>query len=408
MKTKIRLSAVVEVILLTAMPALAADLAVGPGKTYPRIEQALRSVPGNKGDRVALSGKGYDYSGRGSIPRAIFQFNRGADGCVLDGFELSGAHNDSHNGAGVRINQANHVIVRNCEVHDNDMGIMSNGDGTDKTARDQWIESCLIRSNGNLADPGYNHNLYLGGTSVTLYGCEIHSSLTGHNVKSRAHQTTVIACYIHDSCNRELDLVDAKGDTDRPGSDAWLIGNVIVKAGNCRGNRAMIHFGGDGGNEHDSTLRLINNTIVTPYVSPVVQLSAAKAKVEFVNNILSDASGRQDGQRLMDVGKTAKDAVSGSCNWLSAGFAVGIEGLKLDKTHVAAGDNPPFADPAKGDYRLTKPYKATVSAGLPVEKSLPRLQDWLPQYKSPLQVIHRSDPNKPALGACEYVVSSKP
>jgi hypothetical protein len=41
MKTKIRLSAVVEVILLAAMPALAADLAVGPGKTYPRIKQAL-------------------------------------------------------------------------------------------------------------------------------------------------------------------------------------------------------------------------------------------------------------------------------------------------------------------------------------------------------------------------------
>ena len=133
---------------------------------------------------------------RAACPRAIIQFNKGADGCVLEGFELSGAHNESFNGAGVRINQANDVTIRDCAIHDNDMGIMSNGDGTDATGKNQLIESCLIYSNGNAKHSGYNHNLYLGGTSVRIVACEIHSSLTGHNLKSRAHLTIVLNCYI--------------------------------------------------------------------------------------------------------------------------------------------------------------------------------------------------------------------
>ena len=66
----------------------------------------------------------------------------------------------------MRINQANHVAVRKCSIHDNDMGIMSNGDGSLATAVDQRIEECRIWRNGDPAEPGHNHNLYLGGTSV--------------------------------------------------------------------------------------------------------------------------------------------------------------------------------------------------------------------------------------------------
>ncbi len=197
---------------------------------YVRQERlTFRAVPAEGSRWVKVDGSGFDYSGRGSTPRAIFQFNAGTDHCVLEGFELCGAHNDSHNGAGVRINQANHVIVRNCSIHDNDMGIMSNGDGSPERGVNQLIEFCEIHHNGDPADPGYNHNLYLGGTSVTLRFCEVHSSLTGHNVKSRAHHNRVEYCYVHDSANREFDLVDA-ADTARPDSHAVLLGNIIVKA----------------------------------------------------------------------------------------------------------------------------------------------------------------------------------
>jgi hypothetical protein len=416
-----------------------AELHVGPGKAFARIEEALAKAQsgdailvhpreGGKpyekpalyvtrpritirsavpsGQRVVLDGTGFDYSGRGSTPRAIAQFNRGADGCTIEGFELVNAHNDSCNGAGVRINQANSVTVRDCVIRGNDMGIMSNGDGTDSTAVDQLIEDCLIHSNGNPKHAGYNHNLYLGGTSVTLRGCEVHSSLTGHNVKSRAHRTLVLACYVHDSANREFDLVDGKGDTTAPGSDAVLAGNIIVKSPRCPGNRAVIHFGQDGGNEHDGTLWLAHNTIVTPFVSPVVTLSASKARAQLLNNIIWDGGAGPAGQKLADAAKTTdrKEAVQGRTNWLSPGFGGDLGALGLAQTFVAKpGQVPPFADPAKRDYRLTRADSSVVNAGDPLPPQLFKLIGGkLPEYRPPLGARPRAEEGKPDLGAWEY------
>lgn len=369
-------------------PASAATLEVGPGKTFSRIEDAnakaqpgdiilvypreggrpyeqtavyvrqknltFRAVP-DKGSRwVAISGKNFDYSGVGSTPRAIFQFNLGTDNITLEGFELTGAHNSSHNGAGVRINQANHIKIRHCTIHHNDMGIMSNGDGSPAMAVDQRIEYCEIHHNGDQSEPGYNHNLYLGGASVVLRFCEIHSSLTGHNVKSRAHYTRVEYCSIYDSANREFDLVDA-AETVRPESHAVLLGNIVVKSPQCQGNRAVIHFGQDGGKEHDGMLYLAFNTIVTPFSSPVVDLSAPKAKAGFIGNLISDGGSRQNNQAL--VGNRAGallQNVRGSYNWFSGGFGSNNETQLDPATNVfQRADFPLFINSAKHDYHLT-------------------------------------------------------
>ena len=419
-------------------PSFAADLRVGPGKSFARIEDALtnarsgdtiliypsaagkaysrtavyvakdhitfKGIPAAKGGRVAIDGTDYDYSGEGRIPRAIFQFNRGADGCVLEGMELSGAHNESHNGAGVRINQANDVVIRECNIHDNDMGIMSNGDGTDQTGVNQLIESCLIHSNGSLKEPGFNHNLYLGGTSVRLIACEVHSSLTGHNVKSRAHRTEVLYCFIHDSANREFDLVDAQGDTTAPNSDAFLVGNIIVKAKNGEGNHSVIQFGADVGHEHDGTVYVDHNTIVTPYISPVVALSAPKAKVCFTRNIVWDAGSGQKGQKIVDLGKMKDpNAVSGHCNWLSPGFSPPPAGLM--KTILARhGQSPSFVNADKGDFHLVKPDMALVDAGKLMEAKLLKVVGLkLFQYKPPQGKEDRPASGKSDLGACGHI-----
>lgn len=443
MRTIIPIKAVI--CLLLAGGASAAQLDVGPGKPFARVEDALAKVkpgdtilvhplPDNRpygktalslnqpritirsagtgANRVVLSGDGFDYSGRGSTPRAIVQFNPQADGCVLDGFVLTGAHNDSANGAGVRINQANDVTVRDCVIHGNDMGIMSGGNGTDSAAANQLIENCLIHSNGNDKRAGYNHNLYLGGTSVTVIGCEIHSSLTGHNLKSRAHQTNVMACYIHDSANRELDLVDGKGDTTRPGSDALVAGNIIVKAPRCRGNRGVIHFGQDGGNDHDGTLWLVHNTIVTPFISPVVTLSSRGAQAQFWNNIVWDSGAKQNGQSLLESTKAvqAPQPAGGTSNWLASGFRDSSRKLNLDKTFVAdANAAPPFAGAARGDYRLGKTDPAIVDQGQPLpEALLKRLPNPLRQYRSPSGHVPRPITERPDLGADEWSTAAQP
>lgn len=430
--------------VLGVASAKAATLEVGPGKALARIEQAIalarpgdvvlvypqpngeayqqtavmvdqpritiRSVVDRPGELVAISGKGFDYSGRGQTPRAIFQFNRGADGCVLEGFELSGAHNNSHNGAGVRINQANYVTVRRCVIHGNDMGIMSNGNATPETGLGQRIEYCRVFGNGDRSRPGFNHNLYLGGTSVLLQFCEIHSSLTGHNVKSRAHHTRVEYCYIHDSANREFDLVDA-AETAWPNSDAVLLGNVIVKDANCQGNRGVVHFGQDGGGEHNGTLHLAFNTIVTPFISPVIGLSAPKARAQLVGNLVTDGGVRQNNQTLAGVSAGASlENISGQWNWLSGGFRLPAES-RLDPAtnrlqRIAA---PMFVDRERGDFRL-RGNTPLLSEPVPLEHlQLPAFPGaaadstepplaW--QYRHPAGRLERPDHRRPAVGAC--------
>ncbi len=430
--------------------AWAADLSVGPGRRFDRPEAALAAAKSGDviriyppagqaayervalavdtpkitlrgmGDRpVALRGQGFDYSGRGRTPRAIVQFNRGADGCSLENFELSGARNESCNGAGVRINQANGVSVRQCVIHDNDMGIMSNGQGEadgESAARDQLIEDCRIYANGTARQAGYNHNLYLGGASVTLRGCEIYGSVTGHNLKSRARLTRVLGCYIHDSANRELDLVDAKGWTDAPGADAVVAGCVIVKAAKCAGNRAVIHFGQDGGGQRDGVLWLAHNTIITPFFSAVVTLSSSQSRTQLINNLIVDPTGAARSQTLVELAGAAADAAGGRGNWVTAGFAAsdqppaagGRRGgarsvappASLGLAHVAAvQQRPEFVDPAHGDYRVNAAW-AGAGAAWPAELTN-LLAGALLEFRSPLGSQPRPDAaaEKPAVGA---------
>ncbi len=441
MKTRRKIYAMILLLCVIASPALAATLHVGPGQDYDRIEAALAAA--GPGDRILvhpkpenapyegvalyitqpeihiqavgspdahipLSGAGFVYSGRGSTPRAIVQFNRGADGGVLEGFALYGAHNESHNGAGVRINQANDVTIRNCYIHGNDMGIMSNGDGTPDTARNQRIVDCLIYENGSHEDPGFNHNLYLGGDSVTVQGCEIHSSLTGHNIKSRAHRTEVIACYIHNSANRELDLVDGAGDTTRPGSDAWLVGNVVVKSPSGSGNRGVIHFGQDGGHNHIGTIYLVHNTIVTPYISPVILLSAPGARTALYNNIVWDAGRPQANQVLVQhsLGADPETVLRGAGNWLAQGFAAGLrDTAMLENSHFGKrGEVLPFVGAEAGDYRLDAPYSTLAGQGSALPESLrDALQDVLGEnllsFTHPVGSSARPERQPPDIGA---------
>lgn len=396
-----------KVALMVRTPRLHIMMAPGRSTRGPR--------PGGGGPvtrpaRVVLRGEGFDYSGVGKVPRAIVQFEPGADGCVLEGFELSGARNGSHNGAGVRINQANHVTVKLCTITGNDMGIMSSGDGTDKTAVDQRIERSLIYANGSKEEPGQSHNLYLGGTSVVVSGCEVHSSVTGHNIKSRAHYTRVEYCWVHDSANRELDLVDAKGDTDTPGSDAVVFGSVLSKAVGMKGNRGVIHFGQDGGNEHLGTLHIVNSTIVTGYVSPVVTLSAPGARVQFVNSLFSDAESGQKNQVLVGVsGKVTEEGlaakVRASHNVFGGDFKDAAEGAGV-RLNTAVK----FANAAKGDYRVVSEVEALAEKGVMIGSlALPgatgREDDQVgvtwQRYLHPQSKWTRGDSGRPDVGAFE-------
>jgi hypothetical protein len=428
--------------VLPTLPAAAQQvLEVGPGLAYARPEAALAAahagdrievhpaaegaysrvallvrvpnltivgVGARAGEQIRFDGAGFNYSGVGSVPRAIVQFDPEADGCVLAGFELSGASNDSHNGAGVRINQADSVAVRACVIHDNNMGIMSNG-GPAGAAAGQRIDACLIHSNGAVSDPGFSHNLYLGGTSAVLRACEVRSSTAGHNIKSRAHYTRVEYCWVHDSANRELDLVDAAGDTDVPGSHAVVLGCLIQKSPNTSGNRGVINFGQDGGHDHAGTLFIVNTTVLTPYVSPVVTLSAPGASLFIANTLFTDAGSGQRNQVLAALGSGGgttplEQRVRGIANAATRGF--------LDPLQIATRLEEPvrFTDPAHGDLRVESPVaplaragKSVGALGIPAAPHESGATPGVPleRYIHPRRTAVRPDSDAPGIGGAQ-------
>lgn len=387
--------ALASALLAVCRASYGARLTVGAGRQFARIEAAYAAAqpgdtieiypaPGDgiyrqpalrvskprlqfvgQGERpVILDGTGFEYKGEGPVPRAILQIEPDAQGVVIENLELRGAHNRSFNGAGVRINQANGVTVRRCHIHANDMGIMSNGNSAGTpAARDQLIEYCRIHANGNEKDPGYNHNLYLGGDSVTLQFCDISDSLTGHNVKSRAHFNLIRYNAIHDSANRELDLVDA-ADTAREHSHSVLIGNFIAKKRQMTGNTEVIHFGREGSGRHRGALFLLYNTIVTPYPGPVLTLSDPSGRASLFNNIIFNPE--QSSPQLFAISQEpAGPVLTGSNNWISRGYDLSKTTLDRESRYTGPRreSEPGFAEAAQGDYRLravASPLRAVV------------------------------------------------
>ena len=434
------ISALLFLSLLWGAPPTHADiLTVGPGYTYSTINAAYTAASSDdsilvypqaggtpysqpalniykanisiigqapNGDRIQLDGSGYNYSGAGSIPRAMFQFNSGGDGGRVANFEISNCRNNSYNGAAVRINQANNIVIENCNVHNCDMGFMSNGSVSSGTATNQLIKNCLVHDNGSTLHLGYSHNFYMGGDSVTLRGCNVHSSTTGHNVKSRAHLTIIEGCYIHDSANRELDLVDDSGNTTVAGSHALIKGSTIVKDPAVTGNRTVIHFGQDGGYNHNGTLHIINCTIVTPFISAVVHLSAPDARTHLQNTLVIDPTGNQGNQVLVYANHGASlTNSSGSNLWLSYGLTTPATGSFTNTTIGARYYIPPFHDITIGDYRLTSSVADIVNTGniiddrdLPLPFRLKPLMTPTPLLGSQIRIIQE----QPDLGAFEW------
>ncbi len=294
-------------------------LAVGPGQRFARPEAALAAArPGDTieivapadgelvleraallvtvsglnlraSGRIVLDGTGFEYSGAGSIPRAIVQVEPAASGVTIEGLVFRNAHNESGNGAGVRVNGANGVTVRACEIFACDMGVMSSG-GPGQGA-DQRYEDCLVHDNGSATMSGFSHNLYLGGEGVTLERCEVRDSTHGHNLKSRSRVLLAHDCAFSNSAEREVDLVDSDL-TETPGSDAVLDGCTISKRADMSGNRGVIHFGRDGARTRRGSLTLRGCRVRTSYVSAVVTLSGAETACTIEDCLIENPAQR--------------------------------------------------------------------------------------------------------------------
>ncbi|MEO6772430.1 MAG: hypothetical protein ABI467_05335 [Kofleriaceae bacterium] len=305
--------------------------------------QAPIVMRGVAGPRPVFDATTADVSGSGSMPRAIFQWTN-ASYWQVSHLELTKAANASNNGAGFRLTAGAHdVTFSDLSIHDNQDGAMSDGPSV------ITIETSDIYANG--ANDGQSHNLYLQGDVVRLLGNHIHDSRGGQNIKLRTRYVEIIANYVENAGNYEVDLIQGPL-TSNANANAVLIGNVFVRATSADNNSQTILFGTD--NPADTTpsrngaLYAIGNTFVLRnasnrlfHVLTSTPVPAATHVYLFDNLVYATVAGTQ-----VTFDAATSGYVTGSHNFI----ADGIGGVPAALTATVGGSAPGFA--GSDDYHL--------------------------------------------------------
>jgi hypothetical protein len=186
----------------------------------------------------------------------------GADGTTgpdvtLDNISFSGAaisDADGGNGAGIRYQNGN-LTLNNCDFFDNQDGLLGDADAVGTIT----INNTEFNNNGNASPPsgGPEHNIYVGAIQqLTIDNSYFTDPITGHNIKSRAANTTIENSRITDpngSGSLEIDLPN--------GGNAVIENNVIEKGPNAQ-NSNLISSGEEGNLYAASSLTVSGNTLI--------------------------------------------------------------------------------------------------------------------------------------------------
>jgi hypothetical protein len=258
-----------------ALPAAAATLSVGPGKTYATPCKAFAVA--KAGDVVEISAATYsgdvcgiyasnltirgvngrpkiDAAGRNAMGKGTWVVV--GNNVVIDNVEMFGAKVADQNGAALRLEGTNFTLRRSF-LHDNENGILSGAN----TASNIVIESSEFARNGY--GTGYTHNLYIGNVgSLTFRYNYSHDANVGHNLKSRARVNTI-------SYNRFSSTPAGQAGSGQPSYEinlpnagtSYVIGNVIQQPASNQ-NPALLTYGEEGASNPGHDLYVVNNTFL--------------------------------------------------------------------------------------------------------------------------------------------------
>lgn len=270
--------------LALALPAVAATLSVGPGKTYATPCAAFAKA--QDGDLVEIAGN-TTYSGDVC---GIYRNNltiRGVNGrpkinaaganamgkgiwvvvgnnVTVDNVEMYGAKVPDQNGAALRLEGTNFTL-RSTFLHDNENGILSGANAASKIV----IEYSEFGYNGY--GTGYTHNLYIGNVaSLTFRYNFSHDANGGHNLKSRAQVNAIYNNRFSSTAPGETGTT-ATGkpsyEIDLPNAgSSYIIGNVIEQP-SANSNPNMLAYGEEGATNPAQDLYVVNNTFLNDYSS---------------------------------------------------------------------------------------------------------------------------------------------
>lgn len=269
------------------------------------------------------------------------------------------AHKYLRNAAAIHIEKGEHIVIRNCILHDcaNGLFISSN----DQTAtRDVLVEGNHIFGNGNPGS-GYEHNIYSEAIGVTFqfnWLGPLRERARGINLKDRSAGLVVRYNWIEGG-DKQLDLVDAEDSQlvrqDARYHEASVYGNTLIMQPTS-GHPFVVHCGGDGaikGNYRQGLLHFFNNTVVSSRQGTTVlfRFSSDAERAELRNNIFHVTAPKA---KIAVVANTGR--VDLTRNWFTAGWEHAADPRSQPRIHddalVLTGRDPGFVDLAAQDFRL--------------------------------------------------------
>jgi Ca2+-binding RTX toxin-like protein len=170
---------------------------------------------------------------------------------TIDHFAFSGAKVADMNGAGIRY-QGGALVITNSYFHDNQDGLLAAAvpGGTISISNTEFSH--------NGAGDGKSHNLYVNKiASLTITNSYFHDAVVGHEIKSRADNTTITGTRIFDGPTGT-----ASYSVDLPNGGHAVLSNNIIEQGPKSQNPAIVHFGGEGNDYAGSSLTMTNNTLL--------------------------------------------------------------------------------------------------------------------------------------------------
>ena len=267
-------------------------LTVGTGKQYTTLASAIAAS--HDGDVLAVQAGTYtnDFAtintkitieGVGGMVRldatqappngkAILTTN--TDVTIRD-VAFSGAKVADGNGAGIRY-QGGNLIIEDSLFENNQNGLLANPSATGTIT----IRDSEFAKNGS--GDGYTHNLYVGEIAkLTIDNSYFHDAVVGHQIKSRAHETTITHSRIADGTTGT-----GSYSIDTPNGGKVVIADNVIEQGAKSQNPAIIHFGGEGTVYAGSSISVTGNTVVNDLQSSSASLllNAASAQAYVAND----------------------------------------------------------------------------------------------------------------------------
>jgi len=318
----------------------------------------------------------------------------------------------TENAAAIYVEKAEHLIVRDCMIHDSGNGLFI-GVNQGQT-QDVLIEGNWVFDNG-IEGSIYEHNSYTSALGITFqfnhYG-PLRADCGGNNLKDRSAGLVVRYNWI-ESGNRQLDLVDGEDHptvvNDPRYRETFVYGNVLVEPDGA-GNSQIVHYGGDSGTLSDyrkGTLYFFHNTVVSTRAgnTTLLRLSTIDEHADARNNIVYVTEG--DGYLALLSSDGVLDL---SHNWLTQGWVDvhgTLDGVINDDLTGQEGLDPGFEDAPGQDFDLAAGSPCLDTATALPAAALPDHQ-LLSQYAVHRAALPRPVEGPPDLGAFERCSTTCP